>query len=108
MTRYIQISDSVIDKDAYGFETVIKDNIAATVRAYAEQQRGTHQWANMAAFSTATMLFKFRYIPGLTVTPSMMIIFEGQRYRLTSVEDVRGKHRFIEAYAEVWEPKAGG
>jgi len=107
MRHFIEITEPVVSKDARGFDTVT-DKVLARVRAYAEPRRGTHQWANLAAFSTATIKFQFRIIPGLPVTPSMAIIYNGLRYRLTSVDDVSGLDRYIEVYAEDWEPKAGG
>jgi len=107
MNSDIRIAEAVITKDAYGFTTQT-DSTLAEVRAYVEYRRGTSRWANLAAFSTATVMFRFRYIPGLTVTPSMFIICGDKRYRITSVEDVRNRHMYIEVYAEIWEPKAGG
>jgi len=106
MNQTIQIAESVVAADAYGFNSTT-DNILAEVRSSVEYRRGTARWANLSAFSTATIMFRFRYIPDLTVTPSLFILFEGRRYRITSVEDVRNRHMYIEAYAEIWEPKAG-
>jgi len=106
MNQPIQIAKAIVSADTYGFNTVT-DNILAETRAYVEYQRGTARWANLSAFSTATVMFRFRYIPDLMITPSMVILFDGKRYRITSAEDVRNKHMYIEIYAEIWEPKAG-
>lgn len=106
MNSDIKIVEAVITKDAYGFDTQT-DNVLAEVRAHVEYQRGTARWADLSAFSTATVMFRFRYIPELTITPSLFILFDGKRYRITSAEDVRNRHMYIEVFAEVWEPKAG-
>jgi len=106
MNQIIQIAETEVTTDAYGFNSV-KDHIRAVVRAYVEYQRGTARWSNLSAFSSATIMFRFRYSPGITVTPSMVILFDGKRYRITSVEDVQNRHMYIEVFAEIWEPKAG-
>ena len=90
-------------KDAEGFVNP-GDTVLANVRAYREDRHGTARWANMAAFSTATALFRFRVIPGLTVDTSLFIICGGERFRILSVEDVKGRGRFVEVLAEKLEP----
>jgi len=70
------------------------------VRAYKKERHGTEKWANMAAFSTATALFRFRKIPGLTVDASFAIVCEDSRYRIISAEDVRGRGMYVEVLAE--------
>ena len=54
-------------KDSEGFSTT-QDEVLASVRVYREGRHGSQRWANLAAFSEATDLFRFRCIPGLTVT----------------------------------------
>jgi hypothetical protein len=51
------------EKDADGFATPT-DQPVKSVRAYFEQRHGNVKWANRAAFSEATALFRFRVIPG--------------------------------------------
>ena len=86
-------------KDSEGFAT-ISDNILASVRAYKEERHGNEQWANRATFSTATALFRFRKIPGITITTSHILICEDGRYNITSVEDVSGRGMYVEVLAE--------
>ena len=60
-------------KDSEGF-THSEDEVLASIRAYREGRHGSQQWANLAAFSEATDLFRFRCIPGLTITTDHFLI----------------------------------
>ena len=90
MSTPIDIVQTTKTKDADGFGTST-DVVLTTVRAYKEDRYGSKIWANRAAFSTATCLFRFRVIPGLDVTTKLAIICDGARYRILSAEDVRGR-----------------
>jgi len=72
MNTFVEIIRTDQTKDDAGFVTS-KDVVVASVRAYKEDRHGTKVWANRAVFSTATALFRFRAIPGLTVSPSFSI-----------------------------------
>lgn len=56
--------------------------------------------ANLAAFSEATDLFRFRSIPGLTITTDHILVCDGGRYDITSVEDVKGHGMYVEVLAK--------
>ena len=99
MNTFIDIVESVPIKDAEGFKTDV-DNIIASVKAYREGRHGNEKWANRASFSEATDLFRFRCIPGLTVTTSMVLIHSHKRFEITSVEDVKGRGMYIEVLAK--------
>lgn len=99
MNTFIDIVESVTIKDAEGFKTEV-DNIAASVRAYREGRHGNEKWANRASFTEATDLFRFRCIPGITITASMVIIHSDKRFEITSVEDVKGRGMYIEVLAK--------
>lgn len=99
MNTFIDIVERVTIKDAEGFKTEV-DNIVASVRAYREGRHGNEKWANRASFSEATDLFRFRCIPGLTVTTSMVLIHSNKRFEITSIEDVKGRGMYIEALAK--------
>lgn len=86
-------------KDAEGFATK-GDIILASVRAYREGRHGTEKWANMAVFSEATDLFRFRCIPDTEITTDMAILCGGERFEITSVEDVKGRGMYIEVLAK--------
>lgn len=86
-------------KDDDGFSTTV-DEVLVSIRVYKEGRHGTQKWANLAAFSRATDLFRFRTIPGVTVTTDHIIIYDGERYEVTSVENVKGRGMYIEVLAK--------
>lgn len=86
-------------KDGEGFTTTV-DEVLASVRVYREGRHGSRRWANLAAFSDATDLFRFRCIPGLKVTTDHIIISQGERFQITSVEDVKGRGMYAEVLAK--------
>jgi SPP1 family predicted phage head-tail adaptor len=102
MTERIDIVSASPSKDAEGF-AMPSNTVVASVRAYREERHGNERWANMAAFSEATALFRFRAVPGVEVTASHSIICKGRRYRIISAEDVRGRGMYVEVMAEVLE-----
>lgn len=99
MNTFIDIVERITIKDAEGFKTEV-DNIAASVRAYREGRHGNEKWANRASFTEATDLFRFRCIPGITITASMVIIHSDKRFEITSVEDVKGRGMYLEVLAK--------
>ena len=103
MNTFVEIISTTPIKDAEGFTTP-GDTVIASIRAYKEDRHGNERWANMAAFSTATSLFRFRAIPGLMIETSMSIICEGERFRILSVEDIKGRGMYMEVMAEKLEP----
>lgn len=92
---------TVKDTEGFGAPT---DVTLATRRAYREGRHGTERWANRAAFSEATDLFRFRRIPNISVATDMVIVCDGARFEITSVEDVKGRGMYIEVLAKVVEP----
>ena len=99
MNTFIDIVERITIKDAEGFKTEV-DNIVASVRAYREGRHGNEKWANRASFTEATDLFRFRCIPGITITASMVIIHSDKRFEMTSVEDVKGRGMYLEVLAK--------
>ena len=95
MNTPISIVQEVVTKDTEGFATKT-DNILVSVHAYREGRHGSQKWVNRAAFSEATDLFRIRTIPGLTVTTEHVILCDGERYEITSVEDVKGRGMYLE------------
>jgi len=106
MKTPIDIIETVHKKDAAGF-AVAEDTIVASVRAYREDRYGNKSWANRAAFSTATVLFRFRVIPNVKVVSSYYIACLGERFKILSAEDVRGRGMYVEVLAEHIEPTKG-
>lgn len=103
MNTFIDIIEKVTINDSEGFSTEI-DNIVATIRAYREGRHGTEMWANRATFSEATDLFRFRCIPGITITTAMLIVCDDGRFEITSVEDVKGRGMYTEVLAKEVKP----
>lgn len=103
MNGLVEILKPEIVKDSEGFGCR-QDTILATVRAYREGRHGTERWANRAAFSEATDLFRFRTVPDLTVTTDMVLLCNGERFEITSVEDVKSRGMYIEILARVVKP----
>lgn len=99
MNAFIDIVKSKVTKDEEGF-TSNEDVVLAAVRAYHEQRHGSEKWASRAVFSTSTDLFRFRTIPHVTITTDHFILYGGERFNITSVEDVKGRGMYIEVLAE--------
>ena len=106
MNVRISIVEETIGKDAEGFATKT-DTIVVSVHAYREGRHGSQKWVNRAAFSEATDLFRFRTIPGLIVTTEHVILCDGERFEITSVEDVKGKKMYLEVLAKKMEASHG-
>lgn len=103
MNSFIDIISTAPTKDAEGFVNH-GDTVLASVRACKEERHGNEKWANMAAFSTATAMFRFRKIPTVNVDTTLFIACDGSRYRIISTEDVRGRGMYVEVLAEKIEP----
>jgi len=103
MNEFVDIISTTPTKDAEGF-AVKGDTIIASVRAYKEDRHGSTKWASRAAFSTATAMFQFRIIPGIEIVPSLIISCSDGRYKITSVEDVKGRGMYTMVLAERVDP----
>lgn len=99
MNTFIEIVEKQFTQDDEGFKTET-DVTIANVRAYREGRHGSEKWANMASFSAATDLFRFRVIPGVEITTAMRIICGGHTFEITSVEDVKGRGMYLEVLAQ--------
>ena len=99
MNVFIDIVQKKVTTDDEGFK-VETDEVLASVRAYREGRHGSEKWANRAVFSEATDLFRFRCIPGLTVTTAHFIRCGDTRFNITSVEDVKGRGMYLEVLAK--------
>lgn len=99
MNQTITILKPTVVTDAEGF-TSKELSVIAVVRAYREGRHGSSVWANRAAFTRATDLFRIRIIPDIDVTEAMLIeTSDGERFEIDSVEDVRGRGRYLEILA---------
>lgn len=103
MNTFIELIAPSPMKDEAGF-AVMEDRIVACVRAYREHRFGNQKWANRAAFSTATTLFRFRKIPDVVIDTTLLLLCEDGRYRVLSAEDVAGRGMYVELLCEKIEP----
>ncbi|MBO5127820.1 MAG: phage head closure protein [Clostridia bacterium] len=103
MNAFIDIIRPTITKDSDGFK-VTSDEILASVRAYREGRHGSERWANRAAFTDATDLFRFRWIPGVDITTDMVIVCRDDRLEITSVENIKGRWQYIEVLTKEVKP----
>ena len=99
MNGFADIVQVTKTKDSEGFASTT-ETVLASVRVYREGRHGSERWANLAAFSEATDLFRFRVIPGLTVTTEHIIVQGDERFDIVSVENVKGRGMYIEALAK--------
>ena len=103
MNSFVEIVQKSIDTDNEGFKTETLKTVAK-VRAYREGRHGSEKWANRAAFSTATDLFRFRYIPNTDVTTDMLVLCNNRKFEISSVENVKGRNMYIEVLAKEVKP----
>ena len=99
MNTFAEITEIRNVKDSEGFSSK-RETVLALIRVYREGRHGSERWANLAAFSEATDLFRFRRIPNLTVTTDHIIMTGGETFDITSVEDVKGRGMYIEVLAK--------
>ena len=106
MNISIDIVSTDSKKDTEGF-AIPGETVLASVRAYREGRHGTRVWASRAAFSEATDLFRFRTIPGITMSAGYIIVCGVERFDITSTEDVKGRGMYIEVLAKKVEGTNG-
>ena len=99
MNTFIDIIEKRHETDDEGFSAEY-DVVLARVRAYREGRHGSEKWANRAAFSAATDLFRIRSIPGTQLRTDMVILCGDERFEITSVENIKGRGMYIEILAK--------
>lgn len=98
MNTSIKIISTDPLKDAEGFVSK-GDAVVARVRAYFEQKNSTEKWRNMAQNSEVNALFRIRCIPNLEITKQHIIVCNGMRYNIFSVENVKNRNMYVEVLA---------
>ena len=106
MNKKAKIIKLVSFKDDEGFTTEVEELIA-NIRCYKEGRHGSERWANLASFSEATDLFRFRVIPGVKITEEMFIVYEDEQYDILSVENIKGRGMYLEVLARVHRSSNG-
>ena len=99
MNGFADIKVVTKTKDSEGF-AITSETVIASIRVYREGRHGSERWANLATFSEATDLFRFRAIPGVEVTTEHFIECDGERFGITSVENVKGRGMYTEILAK--------
>ena len=99
MNGFADIKEITKTKDSEGFATT-SETVIASIRVYREGRHGSERWANLATFSEATDLFRFRAIPEVEVTTEHFIECDGERFDITSVENVKGRGMYTEILAK--------
>lgn len=106
MNTFADIVSTTQTKDSEGF-SVPADEILASIRVYREGRHGSQRWANLAAFSEATDLFRFRVVPGIEITTSHILVCDDGRYDIVSVENVKGRGMYLEVLAKRSDSSVG-
>ena len=99
MNTFIEIGIFKKIKDDDGFASSVFETVAQ-VRAYREGRHGSQRWANLASFSEATDLFRFRAFPDILITTDYVLRCGDDTFDVTSVEDVKGRGMYIEVLAK--------
>ena len=99
MNGFLTILRKEYTTDAEGFKKEIED-IVVQVRCYREGRHGSYRWANLAAFSEATDIFRFRRVPHLHFSTDYILVYNGERFKPLSVEDVKSRGMYVEVLAK--------
>ena len=106
MNGFAEITEIRNVKDSEGFSSP-RETVLASIRVYREGRHGSMRWANLAAFSDATDLFRFRTLPDLKVTTEHFLLCDGEQFNILSVEDVKGRGMYTEVLARKVVPSNG-
>lgn len=99
MNKPAKLCEKTFISDSEGF-TSQRVAVLASIRVFVEGRHGSERWANLAAFSEATELFRFRKIPNLDITTKHYILFNDDEYDILSVENVKGRSMYVEVLAK--------
>ena len=87
MNGFADIKVVTKTKDSEGFATT-SETVIASIRVYREGRHGSERWANLATFSE------------VEVTTEHFIECDGERFDITSVENVKGRGMYTEVLAK--------
>lgn len=99
LNTFINIISTEPVKDPDGFVTN-GDTVIASVRSYFEQKNSTEKWRNMSQLGEVNALFRVRCIPGVELNTRHVIICDGRRYNIYSVENIRNRGMYLEILAQ--------
>lgn len=106
MNKQAEILEKQVFTDEEGFP-IVNEVTTAYTRVYREGRHGSVRWANLAAFSEATDLFRMRTIPQVSIRPGNLIILGNERFEILSVEEVKGRGMYLEILAQKVVPMHG-
>ncbi len=102
MKHQLQILTPAVSTDAAGFHTADTE-LKAEVLASVEHRHATSSWVNRAAFTKATVLFRFRTHPDWSVDERNLIDYQNTLWAIDSVEVIGS--RYIEVLAHRTDPE---
>ena len=102
MNTKIDIISTEPVKDSDGFVNH-GDTVIASVKAYFEQKNSTEKWRNMSQSNEVNALFRLRNIPDIKLNNRHVIVCEGKRYNIYSVENIKKRKMYLEVLAKVFE-----
>lgn len=106
MNQRIDILAPTSITDSEGFQSK-ELRLVVSVRAFREGRHGSSAWANRAAFTHASDLFRIRK-PATAIDETMLIRTSGgELFEIDSVEDVRGRGRYLEILASSTRAEGG-
>lgn len=102
MKHQLQILTPTVSTDSAGFH-IKSTELKARVQAAVEHRHATSSWVNRAAFTQATILFRFRTHPEWTVDERDLIDYQGILWAIDSIEIIGS--RYIEVLAHRKDPE---
>lgn len=99
MNKKIIIQRAASKIDSEGFNRPTFEDLKE-VRVFVEEKHLSERWANSSVFKEAELLFKLRSIHDLKVTSDLFIFYEGNRYNILSVENIKGRGMYLEILAK--------
>lgn len=103
MDHFISIGRYKNIIDSKGFNSPVFETLAKT-RSFREGRHGSERWRNLASFSEATDLYRFRVIPNLEIKNDMVIKEGSSYFEITSVENIKGRNMYIEVLVKEVKP----
>jgi head-tail adaptor len=106
MDTWITIVEKQTTNDNAGFEVFDTYDTILSTRAVIENRKINEFWANLATFSSADTLFRFRKQRGITIDTGMNIIVGNpagpspDEYNILSVDEIKGAGMYWEILAE--------
>lgn len=102
MKHQLQVLTPTMSTDASGFHSR-STKLKASVQAAVEHRHATSSWVNRAAFTQATILFRFRTHPQWAVDERDLIDYHGTLWAIDSIENIGS--RYIEVLAHRKDPE---